>query len=129
MQLFAYRNTEAGIRALHKQIATFETATSIEEVHRDRWKTTVIVTPFQRIMHRACKVFGVTPMGLRSARQTKGVADARHFIFYWAVRLTPLSQVQIGRLIGGRDHTTVHNGRHAYVEKRAKMGRTLRPTK
>lgn len=126
MQMFAYKNTEAGIRALHRQIATFETTTKIADLYRDKWKSTVQQTPFKRIETRACRVFGVSIMELRSARRNKRVALARQFVYYWTTRLTPMSMGQIGRLLGGRDHTTCLHGKHKYVEKRAKMGRTLR---
>ena len=34
--------------------------------------------------------------------------------------------IQIGRWLGGRDHTTILHGKRAYVAKRAAQGRTLR---
>ena len=126
MQMFAFKNTEAGIRALHRQIATFETTTQIADLYRDKWKFTVQQTPFKRIETRACKVFRVSIMELRSARRNKRVALARQFIYYWATRLTIMSMSQIGRLLGGRDPTTCLHGKHAYIKKRAQMGRTLR---
>lgn len=126
MQMFAFKNTEAGIRALHRQIATFETVKTIDNVQPAKWKPEVVLTPYKRIEIRACKVFGVSLMELRSERRNAQVADARQFVYYWACRLTPMSLGTIGRLVGGRDHTTVLHGKHAYVAKRAKMNRTLR---
>lgn len=123
MQMFAFKNTEAGIRA---RLATFETSATFETDTRDKWKSTVVMTPFKRIETRACKVFKVSLMELRSARRNARVAMARQFIYYWATRLTPMSLGQIGRLVGGRDHTTVFHGRDAYPQKRAAMGRHLR---
>lgn len=123
MQMFAFKNTEAGIRA---RLATFETRATFETDTRDKWKSTVVMTPFKRIETRACKVFKVSLMELRSARRNARVAMARQFIYYWATRLTPMSLGQIGRLVGGRDHTTVFHGRDVYPQKRAAMGRHLR---
>ena len=102
MQMFAFKNTEAGIRALHRQIATFETTTQIADLYRDKWKFTVQQTPFKRIEARACKVFRVSIMELRSARRNKRVALARQFIYYWTTRITPMSMArsncQVARL-------------------------------
>jgi chromosomal replication initiation ATPase DnaA len=75
---------------------------------------------------RACRVFHVKPSQIRSNRRHREIVFARQFVMYWAVRLTKLSLPQIGRLMGGRDHTTVLHGKSIYPEKRAKMGRNLR---
>lgn len=128
MLAVAYRNTESGIRALHRQIATFETTAKIE-APTNKWKSAVVMTPYKRIEMRACKVFGVSLMELRATRRHDKVSMARQFIYYWATRLTPMSLGQIGRLLGGRDHTTVLHGKEVYPKKRAKKGRYLRPAR
>jgi len=129
MQMFAYRNTGAGI-ALRQQIAMFELSAKFGNGAAARkWDPEVVMTPFKRIVVRACRVFKVSPADLRSARRSVRVSTARQFIYYWATRLTPMSLGQIGRQLGGRDHTTVHYGRDAYPKKRAKMGRHLRATR
>jgi chromosomal replication initiation ATPase DnaA len=79
------------------------------------------------IERRASRVFGVSRKDIHSDRRHQSVVLARQFVMYWAVRLTPLSLPQIGRIMGGKDHTTVLAGRRAYPKKRAKMGRYLRP--
>ena len=81
------------------------------------------------IERRACRVFGVTRMELHSDRRFRSLVLAKQFVMYWAVRLTPLSLPQIGRLVGGKDHTTVIHGKRLYPQKRAEMGRYLRPTR
>lgn len=78
------------------------------------------------IERRACRVFGVTRSELHSNRRFRSIVIAKQFVMYWAVRLTPLSLPQIGRLMGGFDHTTVVHGSNIYPQKRAKMGRCLR---
>jgi chromosomal replication initiation ATPase DnaA len=78
------------------------------------------------VIERACKVFGVKPSELKSARRNKRVSFARQFCFYWISRRTNLSLPQIGRRFGGKDHTTVLHGKRVYPVKRAKMGRFLR---
>ena len=75
------------------------------------------------------KLFRVTRSELNSNRRNRELVFARQFIMYWACRLTHLSLPQIGKLMGGRDHTTAMHGRNTYPVKRAKMGRTLRPVR
>lgn len=83
-------------------------------------------TGLQLIIKRMCRVFKVMPIEVYSSRRDKHVTLCRHAIAYWAVRRTPLSLPQIGRRLGGRDHTTIVNARDSYPKKRAAMGRTLR---
>ena len=75
---------------------------------------------------RICRATGVTRGELLSDRRNKEVVFARQAVFYWSQRLTKMSLPEIGRRMGGRDHTTVLHGSRVYPEKRAKMGRHLR---
>lgn len=84
-------------------------------------------TKFERIVRRAVLTFGIRTVHLKGASRTRDVVLARQFIYYWACRLTSLSTPQIGKLLGGRDHTTCLSGVHAYRAKRARMGRFLPP--
>jgi chromosomal replication initiation ATPase DnaA len=84
---------------------------------------------YRVIEARACRLFRVKQSEIRSDRRHREIVFARQFVMYWAVRLTKLSLPQIGRLMGGRDHTTIIHGRDVYPEKRVKMGRYLRPAK
>lgn len=90
------------------------------------------ITPIPRrtidyatIARRICRVFHVKKDELLSHRRDRRIMFARQAIMYWSCRLTSTSMPMIARLMH-RDHTTVIHGRHAYVEKRARMGRTLR---
>jgi len=80
---------------------------------------------YTRIMLRACKVFNVSPGMIKSDCRHRRLVMARHFIMYWASRLTRLPLPQIGRLMG-KDHSTVIHGRDKYISKRKAMNRTLR---
>ena len=81
---------------------------------------------FDRIAQRLCRVFSVTLADLRSPRRNGASMRARLAVYYWARRMTSLSYPAIGRLLGGRDHTTVMRGVMAYQINRQAMGRTLR---
>lgn len=78
------------------------------------------------LARRICRVFGVSRTELLSERRGKQIVFARHAFCYWAVRRSVRSMPQIGRWLGGRDHTTILHGKRAYVAKRAAQGRTLR---
>lgn len=81
------------------------------------------------VERKACKVFNVSRIELKSPRRQRQLSAARHFVMYWTTRLTTLSLPTTGRLLGGRDHTTILHGKAAYVEKRAAQGRKLRPAR
>lgn len=83
-------------------------------------------TPAQRIIHAACRVFGVQRHHILGTCRQSPILDARQFAMYWIARRTSLSYPMIGRILGGRDHTTILHGAKAYPMKRAKQGRTLR---
>lgn len=82
---------------------------------------------YREIERRICKALKVTPSEIASERRHRHIVLARQAIAYWAARLTVRSLPEIGRLMGGFDHTTILHGKRAYPAKRAAMGRTLRP--
>lgn len=82
-------------------------------------------TEFERIMRRAIRVFNKAPKHIKGDSRQKDVVFARQFVFYWACRKTTLSLAQIGKMVGGKDHTTTLHGANAYRAKRARMGRNL----
>lgn len=81
---------------------------------------------YREIERRACRLFDTKPSEIHSDRRNREIVFARQFVMYWAARLTKLSLPQVGRLMGGKDHTTILHGKDKYVEKRARMGRYLR---
>ena len=64
------------------------------------------LTP-ERILSMVSDRFGVKTEALCGKRRTKTVALPRQVAMYLLRQLTDLSLVEIGRLFGGRDHTTV----------------------
>lgn len=52
----------------------------------------------------------VTVMDIVSQRRTKAVVQARQVVMYLAKTMTTRSLPEVGRRIGGRDHTTVLHG-------------------
>src|SRR6185436_11681101 len=64
------------------------------------------MTP-ERIVALVSERFGVKSEQLCGKRRTQSIALPRQVAMYLMRQLTNLSLVEIGRLFGGRDHTTV----------------------
>lgn len=60
-----------------------------------------------RIKEMTARVFEVPLSSMTSDRRARDVARPRQVAMYLAADLTPKSLPTIGRLFGGRDHTTV----------------------
>lgn len=54
--------------------------------------------------------YGISEIDIISARRTKEVMRPRHVAYYLARTLTTLSLPEIGRRMGGKDHTSVLHG-------------------
>lgn len=65
------------------------------------------VTPGNRIIGEVALKHNVTVLELKSPRREKRITLARHEACYRLKNETSLSLPQIGKLLGGRDHTTV----------------------
>lgn len=63
----------------------------------------------RRIMRRACRLFGVSKDGLKSSSRVRELVLARMLYAYWMKRIAKSSFPEIGRALGGRDHTTALN--------------------
>lgn len=81
------------------------------------------------IERRIAAATGIPIKDIRGKRRSKALVFARQAISYWSIRLTDLSYPQIGRLMGGRDHTTILHGVKAYARKRASQGKIRRVPK
>jgi chromosomal replication initiator protein len=68
------------------------------------------VTPGNRIIGEVALKHNVTVLELKSPRREKRITLARHEACYRLKNETSLSLPQIGKLLGGRDHTTVLHG-------------------
>jgi hypothetical protein len=63
--------------------------------------------PIKMILAHVSQLYGVTVPDLLSARRTVGVVRPRQIAMYLAKTTSPRSLPDIGRNMGGRDHTTV----------------------
>ena len=85
-----------------------EQAEAAPEDHRERdWIQSSSRLTSREIIATACMYFGFTRIEMTSQRRTKRLSDARLITCYILKELTGLSLPQIGRAMGGRDHTTI----------------------
>jgi chromosomal replication initiator protein len=64
------------------------------------------LTP-ERILLAVSEKFGISPEVMCGRRRTQSIALPRQVAMFLLRQLTDLSLVEIGRVVGGRDHTTV----------------------
>lgn len=62
------------------------------------------------IIRVGAKYFGILEIELCSVRKNQALVDARHVIMYLIKDMTSRSFPEIGRRLGGRDHTTIIYG-------------------
>lgn len=62
------------------------------------------------ILDIVCKFYDVTPVDVCSDRRTLRIIKPRHVVMYFARKLTTNSTTAVGRILGGRDHSTVIHG-------------------
>lgn len=72
-----------------------------------------------RLLHVAAVHLGVRVSDLISDGRWPAVLWARHETAYGLRQATPLSLPQIGRLLGGRDHSTMRNSLHRVGQRMA----------
>ncbi len=83
----------------------------------------------ERIQQVVADHFGLRVVDLKSKRRTSAIATPRQVAMYLCRTLTSHSLPEIGRLFGGRDHTTVMHGCRKIEELRGRdpsLAQTLR---
>lgn len=72
---------------------------------------------FRRIVSEVCEKYQLTPELLLGHRRARAIAWPRQEIMYRASKETAASLPLIGRMLGGRDHTTVIYGIRRHEER------------
>ncbi len=60
-----------------------------------------------KIITRVAEHHGITASDIRGSRRTRTISEPRQFAMYLARKLTDHSYPELGRMFGGKDHTTV----------------------
>jgi len=71
---------------------------------------TPVELTIDQVLDIVAAYFGLRVDDLKGPRRTKKIASARHIAMYLARDLTDMSLPQIGRSLGGRDHSTILHG-------------------
>lgn len=101
-----------GLLEARQQIAKLEAAL-------DENKALAIPAPmaWKRILIEVAKASGTTVAELISPRRTRHISEARQAAMYRLSRETSMSIPQIGRRLGGRDHSSILHGIRRHEER------------
>ncbi|QDS96743.1 Chromosomal replication initiator protein DnaA [Adhaeretor mobilis] len=86
----------------------YSDAAGIEE-RSDAAGTSASGPTMKEILAVVCRYLGIRQRELASSSRRKSLVQARGMVVYLARRLSSLSYAEIGRSLGGRDHSTVIN--------------------
>lgn len=96
------------------KLSSLRSSESQEEVGADEATAALGKTrPSQSILHpdtivqAVCALYNVKPTQLKGAKRDSFLVGPRHICMYILKEETPLTFVEIGNIMGGRDHTTV----------------------
>lgn len=87
-------------------------------VPRARYLPPKLANSILTILKVVCAVTKITPKEVCSNRRTAPVVEARQIIMYLCRNYTGHSYPEIGRRLGGRDHTTIIHGFRSIESKR-----------
>jgi chromosomal replication initiation ATPase DnaA len=76
-----------------------------------------LVPPWKAIALEVGKKHGFSLAELKSARRDRVLVAARHEAFYRVAKETSLSLPAIGKMFGGKDHTTILHGIRQHAKK------------
>lgn len=104
------RNIEGAVQALHARWTLPGeglTASALDEVMAGAPPPVPARVRLDAIITHVCRHYGFSRADLLSQRRTADVVRARQIAMYLGKTLTQRSLPEIGRVLGGRDHTTV----------------------
>lgn len=107
---------ETTIKDLTKRIDFLEELVKPEFLDENNPPTKIIT--INAVLQVVCKHEGIQKQHIVSARRTRDITYVRMLVYYLAATLTYCSLPQIGRMIGGRDHTTILHGRNKVARLR-----------
>lgn len=103
--LFPNRRRGISVRAIARVIPT-ATQQSVKAISEGGERTTVGL-----VVQAVCAHYGVSMNDMISGRRDRKTTRPRQVAMWLACTLTKASTPEIGRRLGGRDHTTVLHGR------------------
>lgn len=110
--LFPNRRRDIHLQAIARVVPSASPA-AVEKITTSGERTTVGL-----VMQAVCNHYGLTLLDLESGRRDREAARPRQVAMWLACTLTKASLPEIGRRLGGRDHTTVLHGRRKIEDLR-----------
>ena len=104
------RELEGALNRVHaraKLLNQTVTADTVREALGDLARSDKRVITADTILDEVCSRFSISREEITSTRRSRDIAQPRQVAMYLCRKLTGMSTTQIGRLFGGRDHTTV----------------------
>jgi chromosomal replication initiator protein len=92
------------------------TPEAVIKILGDNFKKQKMAATPKKILKEVCTYYTIRPKDIKGKRRPKEIVRPRQVAMYLLKNLTELPLVQIGDLLGGRDHTTVMHG-VAQIEK------------
>jgi hypothetical protein len=119
---------EADILSLKERCSALQAVVQDQRAELERVRSSaydeILIDPsgtatFEEIVLAVCAEFDVTVNELMGERRARHIARPRQVVYWVAKRLTRLSFPNIGRRLGGRDHTTImHGAKKVELERR-----------
>lgn len=104
----------------------YETVPSVElvqEALRDYGDKTEDSVSAERIIDCVCRYFNVGKEDLIGKKRTKELVEPRQICIYLITEMLTLPLASVGRIMGGRDHTTMGYARDKIAEKVGQNGK------
>jgi chromosomal replication initiator protein len=99
-----------------------------QDVLSELWGDEEKVITIEHIQRKVAEYYGLKLSDMRAKNRTKAVAFPRQIAMYLARQLTHSSLADVGRVFGGKDHTTVLHAAekvHALLQEDPKFKKTL----
>jgi chromosomal replication initiator protein len=96
----------------------------IKEILEESVPTSATV---ERVINEVASIYGFTPEEIRGKKRNANLSTARQIAMYVVQTVTGITQVEIGRQFGGRDHSTIVYA-ISKVEKKIKDDKAYRHT-
>jgi chromosomal replication initiation ATPase DnaA len=95
--------------AIHAAVGALDAAVTAARQRgaQEAW----IGTPYHRLVAAVCAACQTTPRALRGPQRARRTARPRQIVMYLATTDLGLATTTVGRLLGGRDHSTIIHGR------------------
>jgi chromosomal replication initiation ATPase DnaA len=106
-----------GYRTRTKEVKLPKVRMPVGSGGRDWIYVASVAISFDEVLQRAAVRHHVSKQAMRSAVRFKDIVHARQEVYWLARVLCCMSYPQIGKLLGGRDHTTVMHGQAQFAKR------------